>query len=228
MSRRRRAAAQSARARSRAEQLRRDAAEEPGRWAIAGTLVAVLLPVVGVVALIKTPWLGRGLAVLLPGDGAQRAAAIGLGVLLAGSAVARLRWPAAARLRLGAVAVASAVVLYLIAPFGRGHSIGRPAAADSVPTLVQTGYRVWLTLIVLLLAVKLGSLVLDRGRGPQPARPVREPESSGALLRRLWPSVVIAAGVPLVFVAGTLWLGAGVDVGVPEFGPQPGGASGRR
>lgn len=221
MSRRRRAAAQAARARSRAAQLRRDSADEPGRWAIAGTLVLVLLPVAAVVALVTTPWMGRGLAVLLPGEGAQRATAIGLGVLLAASVVARVSWPAARRLRLGAVATAAAVVLYLIAPFGRGHSIGRPAAADSVPTLVQTGYRVWLALIGLLLAVKLGQLVLDRGWAPRPPRPPREPEPTGVLLRRLWPSAVIAAGVPLLFVATTLRLGAGAETSLPSTGGEP-------
>ena len=210
------AARRGGRSRARARRAAPPAADSGrGGWNPLIGILAATVAMIGVPAtLIYTPWMGRGLAELFPSQGAQRAVPIGLGLVLAGCVVGRVHWSGATRYRLGAVACAAGIILFLVAPVGRGHGLPPGSAVGSVETLVRTGYLVWLGLAALLVASLTGGAVYRwwrrRTAPPGAAVPQSRPLPPWTVDVPFRPSVLIAVGIPLAFALLTVGVGAGV------------------
>ncbi|TFV52853.1 hypothetical protein [Blastococcus sp. TF02A-35] len=182
--------------------------DEAGRQLGWRGTVALVLGIAAVVTLLMTPWMGRGLALLLPSAWAQVAAGVLLTAGVVGCFVAGVRRPPNKRFppTLAAVCAGLTATIWLLAPIGgRGSGAAAPAAGESVAPLILTSYLSWPVIAVTLGVLSWWDNRRRRRRGEDPdgiSRSHRTPS------RRSW---LIGAGIPtgVAVVAVTLGLVAG-------------------
>lgn len=178
-----------------------------------GGLLLFVLAIAAFVALVVTPWMGRGLAVLLPAGWAQVAFGLALPAAVVGCFAAGTRRPPHRPYpwALTGTIAGLLTVMFLLAPVGRsGTGSGRAvAAAESVRPLLLTLYPSWPALLVVLGVIALLDRRRRRRRGEDPdATDVRRPLPAP----RTW---LVATGVPAAFAVVT------VTVGVLAGTPPP-------
>ena len=194
------------------------------------TVVAKLAAFLGLLPAIwafcwleEQPWIGWGLAWLLPSDGAQIATAITLDVLLVAGLVLGGRRRPFPPLLAGALG-ALAITMYCIAPVlgGRGGGL-EPAALHHVPHLLWTLYASYAANVLLVFAV--GGWTDRRARPPRRLRggrvamrdlrfPSAAPPWSTA---QRWGAGALAAVLPVAVVTGLVVLGR--HAGNPLYPP---------